>query len=109
MPYVDVYLGNDYATFFYQTNSSTGYASGIDPSKPTVLFLHPDLLDTSWVAQQFGDPRLDAQYNLISFDRRHAGRTQSRFNAKHDSYTDAVDVAIFCSVRYLALCALTVS
>ncbi|VDC02521.1 unnamed protein product [Peniophora sp. CBMAI 1063] len=98
MPYVDVPgLGNDYVTFFYQTNSATGYASGIDPSKPTVLFLHPDLLDTSWIAQQFGDPRLDAQYNLISFDRRYAGKTQSRFNAKHDSYTDAVDVAILCS------------
>ncbi|VDB84904.1 unnamed protein product [Peniophora sp. CBMAI 1063] len=96
MPYVDVHLGSDHATFFYLTNSGTGYASGIDPSKPTILFLHPDLLDTSWLGQQFGDPRLDEQFNLISFDRRNAGKTQSRFNPKLDSYTDAVDVAVLC-------------
>ncbi|KAI0321952.1 alpha/beta-hydrolase [Amylostereum chailletii] len=96
MPYVDVSRDDDFVSIWYVTNSPTGHASSFDPDKPTILLLHPFFLDTSWLDAQFGDPRLSDEYNLIAFDWRAAGKTISRFNGKHDAWTDAVDILLVC-------------
>ena len=62
------------------------------------LLLHPFFLDSTWLDSQFGDPRLHSGYNLIAFDWRAAGKTVSRFNGKHDAWTDAVDILLICYV-----------
>jgi len=100
MPYVDIAQGNDFASLWYITNSPTGHVSSFDPDKPTVILLHPFFLDSTWLDSQFGDPRLNEDYNLIAFDQRAAGRTLSRPNGKQDSWTDAADLAFACHVRY---------
>jgi hypothetical protein len=99
MPYVDIAQGNDFASLWYITNSPTGHVSSFDPDKPTVILLHPFFLDSTWLDTQFGDPRLNGDYNLIAFDQRAAGRTLSRPNGKQDSWTDAADLAFACHVR----------
>ncbi|KAH9977632.1 alpha/beta-hydrolase [Lactifluus volemus] len=101
MPYVDIAQGNDFASIWYITNSPTGHVSSFDPNKPTLILLHPFFLDTTWLDNQFGDPRLDSDYNLIAFDQRAAGRTLSRPNGKQDAWTDAADLAFACHALWL--------
>jgi pimeloyl-ACP methyl ester carboxylesterase len=100
MPYVDLpNVHEDYVSLWYTTNSATGTVGGFDPAKATVLLLHPQFLDSSWLSAQFEDPRLSRNYNLIAFDARHSGQTLSRLNGKQDSWTDAADVAFALEVR----------
>ena len=99
MPYVDIAQGSDFASLWYITNSPTGYVSSFNPDKPTIILLHPFFLDSTWLDSQFGDPRLNEDFNLIAFDQRAAGRTLSRPNGKQDSWTDAADLAFACHVR----------
>jgi hypothetical protein len=100
MPYVDLpNVHEDYVSLWYTTNSATGTVGGFDPAKATVLLLHPQFLDSSWLSAQFEDPRLSRNYNLIAFDARHSGQTMSRLNGKQDSWTDAADVAFALEVR----------
>ncbi|KAF9268306.1 alpha/beta-hydrolase [Marasmius fiardii PR-910] len=98
MPYVDLYSDNDYASIFYATNTDYGNVGGFDAEKPTIMMLHPTFLDSSWLSNQFGDPRLDRNYNLIAFDMRVCGRSTSKPSGMHDSWVDAADLA-FCHQR----------
>ncbi|KAG7096602.1 hypothetical protein E1B28_004019 [Marasmius oreades] len=66
--------------------------------KPTIMMLHPTFLDSSWLSNQFGDPRLDQHYNLIAFDMRVCGRSRCKSSGMHDSWVDAADLA-FCHQR----------
>ncbi|KAJ7672870.1 Alpha/Beta hydrolase protein [Mycena rosella] len=95
MPFVDLQSEDDYASIHYITNSPFANVGSFDPEKPTVCILHPTFLDSSWVHAQFNDPRLDAEYNLIAFDMRVAGKSHARHSGKHDSWVDAADLA-FC-------------
>jgi hypothetical protein len=102
MPFVDLpNAHDDYASLWYITNSSTGTVGGFDPSKATVLLLHPQFLDSAWLSAQLEDPRLSTNYNLIAIDARHSGQTTSRLNGKQDSWTDAADLAFALGVRAL--------
>ncbi|KAJ7477146.1 Alpha/Beta hydrolase protein [Mycena galericulata] len=95
MPFVDLHSSDDFASIHYITNSFLGNVGGFDPEKPTICILHPTFLDSSWVYAQFNDPRLDADFNLIAFDMRVAGKSVCRHSGKHDSWVDAADLA-FC-------------
>ncbi|KAI9467164.1 alpha/beta-hydrolase [Lactarius psammicola] len=101
MPYVDIAQGSDFASLWYITNSPTGHVSSFDPDKATIILLHPFFLDSTWLDTQFGDPRLNEDYNLIAFDQRAAGKTLSRPNGKQDSWTDAADLAFACHALWL--------
>ncbi|TFY60274.1 hypothetical protein EVG20_g7478 [Dentipellis fragilis] len=102
MPYIDlVYAKDDYASLWYTTNSPTGAVSSFDPDKPTVILLHPIFLDSTWLDNQFDDPRINACYNLIAFDARCAGKTISRPSGKHDHWTDCADLAFACMTLWL--------
>ncbi|KAI0052586.1 alpha/beta-hydrolase [Auriscalpium vulgare] len=104
MPYVDLpHTGqNDYASFWYITNSPTGFVSSFDPAKPTILFIHPSFMDTSWLNRQFEDPRLDGDYNLIAFDSRHCGKSLARLHLNEDSWTSAAELAMAFKVLSLS-------
>ncbi|KAJ6516299.1 Alpha/Beta hydrolase protein [Mycena sanguinolenta] len=96
MPFVDLHSTDDFASIYYTTNSLFGNVGGFDPEKPTVCILHPTFLDSTWLHQQFNDPRLDSEFNLIAFDMRVAGKSECRNSGKHDSWVDAADLA-FCA------------
>ncbi|KAI0268106.1 alpha/beta-hydrolase [Gloeopeniophorella convolvens] len=101
MPYVDITQGSDFASLWYITNSPTGHVSSFNPDKPTIILLHPFFLDSTWLDVQFGDPRMNEDYNLIAFDQRAAGRTLSRPNGAQDAWTDAADLAFACHALWL--------
>ncbi|KAF4574927.1 hypothetical protein EYR36_006279 [Pleurotus pulmonarius] len=93
MPYVDLYSSDDYAALWYTTNTPYNNVGGFDPSKPSIMILHPMFLCSKWLDNQFGDFRLDYGYNLIAFDMRVAGKSVCRPSGKHDSWVDAADLA----------------
>ncbi|KAJ8086110.1 hypothetical protein AAF712_008282 [Marasmius tenuissimus] len=104
MPYVDLYSDDDYASIFYTTNTDFGNVGGFDPEKPTILMLHPTFLDSSWLSNQFGDPRLDRNFNLIAFDMRVCGRSTCKPSGVHDSWVDAADLGYCHQFLHLPPC-----
>jgi len=99
MPYIDLQSADDYASIWYTTNSPFGNVGGFDPEKPTIIILHPTFLDSTWLHNQFGDPRLDSAFNLIAFDMRVCGRSTCRPSGRHDSWVEAADLAFAVQVR----------
>lgn len=109
MPYVDLYCSDDYASIYYTTNTPCGNVGGFDAEKPTIIILHPLFLDSTWLDQQFGDPRLNDQYNLVAFDLRTCGRSTCRPSGRHDSWVEAADLALCHQVCGYAPCARTIT
>lgn len=103
MPHVDLYSTGDFASIFYVTNSPFGNVSGFDPDKQTVIILHPLFLDTQWLENHWGDPRLYSNFNLIAFDMRCAGKSACRASGRHDPWVEAADLALCHLVRFLSL------
>ena len=93
MPYIDLVSGDDYASIWYWTNAYNTCVGIFDYSKPTLILLHPVGLDSSWMQPQAEDPRLHNNYNIVMFDTRIPGRSQSRFNGKYDLWVAAADLA----------------
>ncbi|KAJ3713792.1 Alpha/Beta hydrolase protein [Lentinula raphanica] len=104
MPYVDIYSKDDYASIFYTTNTEHDCVGGFDPEKPTILMLHPTTLDSSWLTEQFSDPRLGSNFNLIAFDMRVCGKSTCRANGKHDAWVEAADLAMCAQMLHLPPC-----
>ncbi|KAH0587120.1 hypothetical protein H2248_005937 [Termitomyces sp. 'cryptogamus'] len=104
MPYVDLYCVDDYASIFYTTNTPHGNVGGFNPDKPSIIILHPLLLDSSWLSLQFGDPRLTSIFNMVAFDMRTCGKSSSRPTGRHDSWVDAADLAICHQMLHLPPC-----
>ncbi|KAJ3734500.1 Alpha/Beta hydrolase protein [Lentinula guzmanii] len=104
MPFVDIYSKDDYASIFYTTNTEYDCVGGFDPDKPTILMLHPTTLDSSWLTEQFSDPRLGSNFNLIAFDMRVCGKSTCRANGKHDSWVEAADIAMCSQMLHLPPC-----
>jgi pimeloyl-ACP methyl ester carboxylesterase len=103
MPYVDLFSSKDYATIWYKTNSRYGNVGSFDPEKPTIVMLHPILLDSSWLDRQFNDPRLNSSFNLIAIDMRVCGKSFARPSGLHDSWVDAADLAFVFQVGFFFL------
>ncbi|KAK0467900.1 Alpha/Beta hydrolase protein [Desarmillaria tabescens] len=104
MPYVDLHSDDDYASIYYLTNTTFGNVGSFDPEKPTVILLHPFFLDSTWLDNQFGDPRLYKNYNMIAFDMRVCGRSSCRHSGRHDSWVEAADLAFCHQILHLPLC-----
>ena len=100
MPYVDLVSSDDYVSIWYTTNSRHNSVSTFDPTKPTIILLHPFSLDSSWLGHTIGDPRLDEDYNMIAFDLRFSGKTIERPNARLDCWVQAADLAFACEVCF---------
>ncbi|TFK29269.1 alpha/beta-hydrolase [Coprinopsis marcescibilis] len=104
MPYVDLYSRDDYASIYYTTSSIYDNVGGFDPEKPTLMILHPVLLDTTWLENQLGDPRLYQHYNIIAFDMRSMGQSNCKPSEKHDAWVDAADLGLCCQMLHLPPC-----
>ncbi|KIO03144.1 hypothetical protein M404DRAFT_27427 [Pisolithus tinctorius Marx 270] len=104
MPFVDIPSRGDYVSLWYRTNSVYGNVGSFDPSKPTIIMLHPLFLDSTWLQRHFDDPRLSLQYNIIAFDQRTMGRSRCRPSELHDCYVDAADLALAMQALFLPAC-----
>ncbi|EJF63051.1 alpha/beta-hydrolase [Dichomitus squalens LYAD-421 SS1] len=93
MPYVDLVSSDDYASVWYTTNSASLNVSGFDPEKPTLVLLHSLFLDNTWLHPQMDDPRLNANFNIITFDIRTAGKSTFRPTGRFDLWVTAADLA----------------
>lgn len=104
MPVVDLHSQDDFASIFYTTNTTFNNVSAFDPEKPTIIVLHPLFLDSTWLDNQFCDPRLSGHYNVIAFDMRTCGRSRCRSSGRHDSWVDSADLAFCCQKLHLPPC-----
>ncbi|KAI0676767.1 Alpha/Beta hydrolase protein [Trametes maxima] len=93
MPYVDLVSSDDYASIWYTTNAPCCTVSGFDPEKPTLVMLHPLFLDSSWLHPQLDDPRLNSNFNIITFDQRSTGKSLYKPSGKHDLWVTAAELA----------------
>ncbi|KAF9468857.1 alpha/beta-hydrolase [Collybia nuda] len=104
MPYVDFHSADDYASLYYTTNTPWSNVGGFDTEKSTVIILHPTFLDSTWLDNQFGDPRLNSTFNLIAFDMRVCGKSTARPSGRHDSWVEAADLAYCHQALHLPPC-----
>lgn len=93
MPYIDFESSDDYASLWYITNSTRGNVGAFRPELPLLLLLHGTYLDSSWLSNQFNDPRLIQSYNMIAIDMRVCGKSSCRPSGRHDSFVEAADIA----------------
>ncbi|EMD40993.1 hypothetical protein CERSUDRAFT_44789 [Gelatoporia subvermispora B] len=93
MPYVDLHSADDYASIWYTTNTPNGNVGSFDPSKPTIVMLHPLCLDSTWLHPQLDDPRLNSGFNIIAFDTRSTGRSYFRPSGRYDLWVNMGDLA----------------
>ncbi|THH03412.1 hypothetical protein EW145_g6274 [Phellinidium pouzarii] len=67
----------------------------LDLNKPTVLLLHPRLLDSYFFVPQFRDPRLTHGYNTLAIDHHYLGKNSTSAtvdDAPYDSWMIATDL-----------------
>ncbi|KAH9059307.1 alpha/beta-hydrolase [Lactarius vividus] len=102
MPYVDLVSRDDYVSIWYTTNSRHNCVGTFDPTKPTIILLHPFSLDSSWLGHALGNPRLNEDYNMIAFDLRFSGKTIERPNARLDCWVQAADLAFACEALHVS-------
>ena len=93
MPFVDIVSKDDYVSLWYNTNTFNNNVGIFDPTKPTLVLLHPAGLDSSWMQPQTEDPRLHNAYNMIMFDTRITGPSETRYTGKYDLWVAAADLA----------------
>lgn len=93
MPFVDIPAKDDFVSLWYYTNTYNHNVGIFDPSRPTLVLLHPTGLDSSWMQPQAEDPRLRNHYNMIMFDTRITGKSRCRYSGKHDLWVTAADLA----------------
>lgn len=79
MPLIHVSPG---VRIYYMVPSCLDHSETIDPTKPTVVLLHPRFFDSHFFARQYGDARLARSYNLVSVDHHYHGQTKAEVDDK---------------------------
>ncbi|WVQ97055.1 hypothetical protein IAU59_004165 [Kwoniella sp. CBS 9459] len=87
MPIPRVHISNRPFDLAYRlsTPSHLDYATDIDPSFPTILFVHPIWTDSFFFYPQYEDPLFYENYNLLAFDMPAHG--SSVVHSKLEEYT----------------------
>ncbi|KDQ64989.1 hypothetical protein JAAARDRAFT_245121 [Jaapia argillacea MUCL 33604] len=101
MPYVDLLASDDHAAVWYTTNTNFCHVSSFNPERPTIIMLHPPFLDSTWLTNQFADPRIGLHYNVIAFDLRCSGKSWSKPSGYHDCWVEAADIAFAHQMLHL--------
>ncbi|KZV91495.1 alpha/beta-hydrolase [Exidia glandulosa HHB12029] len=78
-------------------------AAAVDPSLPTVLFLHPVYIAMKIFQPQFGDANV-RRFNLVSTDLLSHGLTEGKVPAKYGQKDAAADVVAFMDANKLPPC-----
>ncbi|CAL1702087.1 unnamed protein product [Somion occarium] len=93
MPFVDLVSKEDYASLWYYTNSPYNNVGDFKPERPTIVMLHPFIMDSTWCYPQLDDPRLNENYNIVILDTRLTGKSVCKFSGKYDLWVAAADIA----------------
>lgn len=78
----------------------------IDPSRPTVVMLHPRFFDSHFFAPQFRDGRLTKAYNIVAIDHHYHGRTEAPLDSKPYDFDLVSCTDLSCGRQYLIRCGL---
>ncbi|EGG08351.1 uncharacterized protein MELLADRAFT_71486 [Melampsora larici-populina 98AG31] len=89
MPHAQVSPGT---TLYYEIKPCT--QNPTLPETPWLLIVHPLYQDISCITHLSEDPVLRANFNVILFDDRYHGRSESSPSACFDCYTQAADLAM---------------
>jgi pimeloyl-ACP methyl ester carboxylesterase len=73
----------------------------IDPTRPTIVMLHPRFFDSHFFAPQFRDGRLTKAYNVIAIDHHYHGRTVAPLDSKPYDFDLVSYAGPFHEARYL--------
>lgn len=76
----------------------------IDPTKPTIAWIHPTAMNAHYYDTQTADPRLKGRYNLISFDMPfHGGTTGFQMDLKQKYPLQAAGITMCSALKKLGL------
>lgn len=89
MPHVQV---SPATTLYYEINPCT--QNPTLPETPWLLIIHPLFQDSSCITNLSEDPILRENFNVIVFDDRYHGRSESAPSVSFDCYTQAADLAM---------------
>ncbi|KAJ2926625.1 hypothetical protein H1R20_g10447, partial [Candolleomyces eurysporus] len=104
MPFVTTKTPSGPATFHYNISTPTRTsATCIDPSLPTILFLHPVYVSQHIFHPQFCDPKL-RRFNLVGYDARIHGKTKGDVPSDFRRAEAAEDVYHFMQALSLPAC-----
>ena len=103
MPYARISTPKDEIEVFWRSNLPQDDPSVIATNgRPTILLLHPVLLNVEQLEPQFSDPSLSDAYNMVAYDIPTSGRTKApRFASQgqfplFDNWTEGAMMAHFC-------------
>lgn len=104
MPQVEIQSSSGPAVINYTISTpSSENANSIDPSIPTVLFLHPVYVAQVIFHFQFANPKV-RRFNLVGFDSRSHGETVGRVPPTYRRWHAAEDVSKFMEALRLPPC-----
>ncbi|KAF6764083.1 Alpha/Beta hydrolase protein [Ephemerocybe angulata] len=104
MPFVSANTPSGPASFYYTISTPThASARRINPSLPTVLFLHPVYVGHHIYHPQFADPNL-RRFNLVALDARLHGKTIGEVPSDFRRAEAAEDVYNFMEALLLPPC-----
>ncbi|RXW15317.1 hypothetical protein EST38_g10536 [Candolleomyces aberdarensis] len=104
MPFVSTKTPSGPVTFHYNISTPTRTSTThIDPSLPTILFLHPVYVSQHIFHPQFCDPKL-RRFNLVGYDARIHGKTKGDVPSDFRRAEAAEDVYHFMQALSLPAC-----
>ncbi|KAG7448491.1 alpha/beta-hydrolase [Guyanagaster necrorhizus] len=104
MPFVKVKSNSGGLTYNYTISTPTSSnAKSIDPTLPTVLFLHPVYIGVDIFQMQFGDRAL-RRFNFVTMDMRGHGETGGNAPKDYDQDDAAADIVKFMEALQLPPC-----
>ncbi|TFK38041.1 Alpha/Beta hydrolase protein [Crucibulum laeve] len=104
MPYIKVKTTSGLVNFHYTISTPTcTSAQAINPSLPTIIFLHPVYIPQAIFQPQFSDPKL-RRFNLIAIDSRCHGETTGSVPSTFRRLEAAEDLLKFMEALRLPPC-----
>ncbi|KAH7101555.1 alpha/beta-hydrolase [Auriculariales sp. MPI-PUGE-AT-0066] len=88
--------------YFIATPAASNDTS-IDPSLPTILFLHPNFIPSAMFHLQYSDPEI-RRFNLVAVDLLGHGYTEGPVSSTYDGKEAAEGVAAFMDTLQLPAC-----
>nr|AOR51847.1 alpha -beta hydrolase [Phaffia rhodozyma] len=101
MPYVKINSNTGTQNIYYNISTPTeASADQIDPTRPTVLFLHPIFIASEIFHPQFTDPLL-RKFNLVALDSRLHGLSEGVLGSSFTFFDAADDINNFTNAVQL--------
>lgn len=87
----------------YMVPSCLDRSDTLDPTKPTLVLLHPLFFDSRFFARQYGDARLARGYNLVTLDHHYHGQTEAKLDDKAYDFKQVRDPSRTINVQRVTM------